>query len=252
MKVRRALFSVSNREGLAQFAKELLDLGVEIFASSGTAVYLTQKGLAVHSVEDMIGRSDYVGGRVKTLHPSIHAAIMARRDVQSDLADLKELKTEPIDMVVCNLYPFAQKKSEGADEEKLCELIDIGGSSLLRAAAKNWPFVASVCEPDFYAPLVEELRDNDGKLTQDTLRELARRTFETTANYDRAISRYMAEQSAPEETEVLLPSRMVIDAIRTTQMKYGENPHQRAALYVCGVPSGIAGARRVKGETLSL
>ena len=251
MKVRRALISVSDYEGLIEFAQGLCELGVELFATTGTGDFLRDKGVSALPVEQLTGSPNYVGGRVKTLHPAIHGAIMARRHVKEDMDDLAALQTEPIDMVICNLYPFAKKKLAGADEEELRELIDVGGSTLLRAAAKNWPYVASVCEPDFYRPILDELQENDCELSPETLQELCHRSFEVTANYDREISRTMAMMWSADGRELSFPERIVIDGRCSTQMKYGENPHQKAALYVVGEEAGVAGARRVKGDALS-
>ncbi len=251
MKVERALLSVSNKGGLREFAQCLKDLGVEIYATTGTASFLAGQGVIVRPLNELTGLDDCVGGRVKTLHPAIHGAILARRDVEADMADLEKLQVKAIDMVVCNLYPFAATKVESDDVDELRELIDIGGTSMLRAAAKNWPYVASVSDPEFYGPLMEELSSSCGYISHETLQELSRRTFEITAAYDRAIARWMAEMADGSNEDSLFPRNFKFDCLRHTELKYGENPHQKAALYVRGEATGIAGASRLQGDVLS-
>jgi len=250
-KVRRALLSVSDKTGLRDFARRLEGRGVELVASGATAAFLRDGGVSVRGVDELTGRTELLGGRVKTLHPMIHAGILARRDRPEDLAELAEVGAATIDMVVCNLYPFAARRTAGASIDELRESVDIGGPAMLRAAAKNWPFVAAVADADFYDTVADELDELDGSLSDATRVELARRTFEVTAAYDRAIARWTTDLCAGDDGDDLFPPRLVIDGRCVRRLRYGENPHQRAALYAQGEPVGLAGAKRVKGEALS-
>src|SRR5579884_1542856 len=223
--IRRALISVYDKTGLDVFARGLADLGVELVASGGTAAYLKELGLAVERVESLTDSPEMLGGRVKTLHPRIHAAILARRDRDDDVATLERHEIEPFDLVCVNLYPFAQVAAKhGVREEEAVEMIDIGGPSMLRGAAKNFAHVAAVCRPDRYGFVLDELRASGGELSQETRRELAAEAFATTAAYEATIAAWFGEREAFPET-LVLPLQKVLD------LSYGENPHQRAAYY---------------------
>ena len=229
--IERALLSTFEKEGLAEFARGLVELGVELVASGGTADFLAEHRLEATRVEELTEIPELLGGRVKTLHPRIHAAILARRDHPDDLAALDEHGIRPFDLVCVNLYPFTQVVSRhGVREEDAVEMIDIGGPSMLRAAAKNFRHVAPVCRPERYGAILEELRQSDG-LSLETRRALATEAFATTAAYEAAIARWFSDVHT-------LPEIFTPSFTKVTDLVYGENPHQRAAYY------SEAGARR--------
>ena len=221
----RALISVYNKSGLESFARGLADLGWDLVASGGTADFLEREvGLDVDRVEDLTGSAEMLGGRVKTLHPRIHAAILARRNRDDDVATLAEQEIEPFDLVCVNLYPFSEVAGRyGVREEDAVEMIDIGGPSMLRGAAKNFAHCAPVCRPEQYDALVQELRDS-GELSLDTRRALAADAFATTAAYEAAIAHWFADVEA-------FPETLVTAFVKVTDLRYGENPHQRGAYY---------------------
>jgi len=221
----RALISVYDKTGLQEFARGLAELGFELVASGGTADYLeTEVGLDVERVEELTGVAEMLGGRVKTLHPRIHAAILARRDHADDVATLDEQEIQPFDLVCVNLYPFSEVAGRyGVREEEAVEMIDIGGPSMLRGAAKNFAYCAPVCRPARYASILEELRDCGG-LSAATRRELASEAFATTAAYETAIAGWFGEVEA-------FPETFVTAFTKVTDLRYGENPHQRGAYY---------------------
>jgi phosphoribosylaminoimidazolecarboxamide formyltransferase/IMP cyclohydrolase len=221
----RALISVYNKAGLESFARGLAELGWDLVASGGTADFLEREvGLDVDRVEDLTGLAEMLGGRVKTLHPRIHAAILARRDHDEDVATLAEEEIEPFDLVCVNLYPFSEVAGRyGVREEEAVEMIDIGGPSMLRGAAKNFAHCAPVCRPEQYDALLEELRGS-GELSLETRRALAADAFATTAAYEAAISRWFADIEA-------FPETLVTAFTKVTELRYGENPHQRGAFY---------------------
>jgi phosphoribosylaminoimidazolecarboxamide formyltransferase/IMP cyclohydrolase len=221
----RALISVYNKAGLESFARGLAELRWDLVASGGTADFLEREvGLDVDRVEDLTGLAEMLGGRVKTLHPRIHAAILARRDHDEDIATLAEEEIEPFDLVCVNLYPFSEVAGRyGVREEEAVEMIDIGGPSMLRGAAKNFAHCAPVCRPEQYDALLEELRDS-GELSLETRRALAADAFATTAAYEAAISRWFADIEA-------FPETLVTAFTKVTELRYGENPHQRGAFY---------------------
>ena len=229
--MQRALLSTFDKEGLEDFARGLAELGVELVASGGTAEYLEEHGIETTHVEDLTEIPELLGGRVKTLHPRIHAAILARRDHPDDLAALDEHDIRPFDLVCVNLYPFTQVVSRhGVREEDAVEMIDIGGPSMLRAAAKNFAHVVPVSRPERYGSILAELREAR-ELSIGTRRTLAAEAFSITAAYEAAIARWFADVDA--FPEILTPSFS-----KVTDLVYGENPHQRAAYYL------EAGARR--------
>jgi phosphoribosylaminoimidazolecarboxamide formyltransferase / IMP cyclohydrolase len=227
----RALISVYDKTGLADFARGLDELGVELVASGGTAAFLREHGLEPERVDELTEVPELLGGRVKTLHPRIHAAILARRDRDVDLAELDEHAIRPFDLVCVGLYPFERVAGQwGVREEEAVEMIDIGGPSMLRAAAKNFAHVAPVCRPLQYGPVLAELRQR-GSLAPETRRRLAAEAFGVTAAYEAAIARWFADREA-------FPDRLVLSFTKEMELAYGENPHQRAAFYA------EAGARR--------
>jgi phosphoribosylaminoimidazolecarboxamide formyltransferase/IMP cyclohydrolase len=222
--IQRALLSTFDKTGLAEFARGLADLGVELVASGGTADHLAEHGLDVERVEDLTEIPELLGGRVKTLHPRIHAAILARRNDPDDLSALDEHGIEPFDLVCVNLYPFTQVVSRhGVTEEDAVEMIDVGGPSMLRAAAKNFAHVIPVCRPERYGAILTELRESKA-ISPETRRALASETFAVTAAYEAAIARWFSDRDA--FPELLIPSFE-----KVTDLVYGENPHQRAAYY---------------------
>jgi phosphoribosylaminoimidazolecarboxamide formyltransferase / IMP cyclohydrolase len=222
--IRRALISVYDKKGLGPFARGLAELDVELVASGGTAAFLEKAGLAVTPVEELTEVPELLGGRVKTLHPRIHAAILARRDRPDDNAALDEHGIEPFDLVCVNLYPFEDVASRRAvGEQDAVEMIDIGGPAMLRAAAKNFAHVAPVCRPERYDEVLHELNDRND-LSLDSRRRLAAETFALTAAYEAAIAGWFsAPQAFP---DVFLPG---FD--KELELAYGENPHQNAAYY---------------------
>ncbi|HXF98529.1 MAG TPA: bifunctional phosphoribosylaminoimidazolecarboxamide formyltransferase/IMP cyclohydrolase [Gaiellaceae bacterium] len=221
----RALISVYDKTGLVPFARGLAELGFELVASGGTAAELREAALPVTPVEEVTGFPEALGGRVKTLHPRIHAGILARRGLHDDTRQLAELGIEPFDLVCVNLYPFeAAAGRPGLTEEEVIELIDIGGPALLRAAAKNYLYVLPVCRPADYEEVLRELRDGRGQTSLDLRRRLAGVAFARTAAYESAIARWF-------EPGDELPETFVPAFDRVLELAYGENPHQRAAYY---------------------
>ena len=221
----RALISVYDKTGLQDFARGLADLGCELVASGGTADFLEHEvGLDVERVEELTGVAEMLSGRVKTLHPRIHAAILARRDNADDVADLNDQEIRPFDIVCVNLYPFSEVAGRyGVREEEAVEMIDVGGPSMLRGAAKNFAHVAPVCRPEQYESVLAELRE-DGELSLATRRDLAAEAFATTAAYETAIARWFGDVEA-------FPKTLVTAFDKVLDLRYGENPHQRGAYY---------------------
>lgn len=218
--IRRALVSVSDKRGLVEFVKMLASLGVEIISTGGTLEALRKEGVKAISISEVTGFPEIMDGRVKTLHPAVHGALLARRDSKEHMATLAEQKITPIDMVVVNLYPFEQTVAKlGVTLEEAIENIDIGGPSMIRSAAKNFASVAVVTSPDQYLFLAEELKKNNGSLALETRSTLARAAFRRTASYDTAIAKYL-------DNDILSVALPLVQTLR-----YGENPHQVAALY---------------------
>ncbi len=230
--VARALLSVSDKTGLVAFARGLSQQGIELVASGGTAKAIADAGLPVVEVADLTGSAEMLGGRVKTLHPRIHGGILARRDHPGDQADVAEHAIGLIDLVVVNLYPFEETVARpSVTRAEAVEKIDIGGPSMIRSAAKNHAYTAVVVDPGDYAGILEELAQSGGALADATRRRLALKAFERTANYDAAIHAWLAAQEEGATAE--LPARLSVDLSRAQSMRYGENPHQQAALYGC-------------------
>jgi len=249
VRVRRALLSVSEKQGIVDFARGLEELGVEIVSTGGTARELAAAGVAVRSIEDFTGFPEIMDGRVKTLHPRLYAGLLARRDDDAHLRAAAEQQIEPVDLVCVNLYPFEQTVARGdASDEEVIENIDIGGPTMIRAAAKNQSFAAVVVDPADYEGVLGELRESGGKLSLDTRRALAAKAFAGTARYDAAISAWFA----PRVHEGFPPSR--VDAYeKVLDLRYGENPHQQAAFYArAGSPTHLLdGVSQLHGKELS-
>jgi phosphoribosylaminoimidazolecarboxamide formyltransferase / IMP cyclohydrolase len=220
----RALISVYDKSGIDDFARGLAGLGWELVASGGTAKHLEGLGLTVERVESLTEFPEMLGGRVKTLHPRIHAGILARRDRDDDVATLEQHEIAPFDLVCINLYPFEQVAAQrGVTEADAVEMIDVGGPSMLRGAAKNFAHVAPVCRPERYGFVLDELRAH-GALSAETRRELAAEAFATTAAYEAAIATWFADREP-------FPDTLVLALDKVLDLSYGENPHQRAAYY---------------------
>jgi phosphoribosylaminoimidazolecarboxamide formyltransferase/IMP cyclohydrolase len=226
VKVQRALISVFNKSGLEPFAKGLTDLGIEVISTGGTARLLQDSGIPVTLVEEVTGFPEMLDGRVKTMHPKLMAGILARRDVPEHLETIAAHGIKPIDMVVCSLYPFEEVAGRrGVEDEVVIENIDIGGPSMIRAAAKNHAGVAVVTGHDDYDALLAELQETGGELGLETLRELATKAFHRTAHYDFVIANWFSEADGD------FPDYVMRDYQKVLELKYGENPHQRAAYY---------------------
>jgi phosphoribosylaminoimidazolecarboxamide formyltransferase / IMP cyclohydrolase len=226
VRVRRALLTVSDKRGLADFARGLAELDVEIVSTGGTARELTSEGIEVRAIEDYTGFPEMLDGRVKTLNPLIYAGLLAVRSKPDHVETLNEHRIEPIDLVCVNLYPFEAVASRRAvDESDVIENIDIGGPTLIRAAAKNHPFAAVVVSPESYDAVLDELREGEGRLSARTRESLAMEAFAYTARYDSAISRWSSER------EEDFPAQYPRSYEKVLDLSYGENPHQRAAYY---------------------
>jgi phosphoribosylaminoimidazolecarboxamide formyltransferase/IMP cyclohydrolase len=226
VKVQRALISVFNKRGLEAFARGLVDLGVEIVSTGGTARTLSEAGIPVTLVEDVTGFPEMLDGRVKTMHPKVQAGILAKRDVPEHMRTIADHDIKPIDMVVVSLYPFEEVAGRrGVTEEVVIENIDIGGPTMIRAAAKNHTGVAVITDPADYEPILDELKAGAGELKPDTLRALATKAFHRTAHYDTVIANWFSE------TEGDFPGHILRDYEKVMDLNYGENPHQRAAYY---------------------
>ena len=226
IRVRRALISVSDKTGVADFARSLAALGVEILSTGGTATALREAGIEVTDVSEFTGQEEILGGRVKTLHPRLHAALLARRSDPEHMATLEREGIEPIDVVCVNLYPFEQTvASHEVAPEVAIENIDIGGPTMIRAAAKNHEGVAVVVKPEAYDAVSAELEESGGEISASTRHWLANEAFAQTARYDAAISRWFSEEYED------FPEHLAIAYEKVLDLSYGENPHQRAALY---------------------
>ncbi len=245
--VRRALISVSDKAGLIPFARTLVRHGVALVSTGGTARALAEAGLAVEEVAATTKFPEMLDGRVKTLHPAIHGGILAKRDERAHMEAIAKHGIAPIDLVVVNLYPFAATVARGAGFDDCVENIDIGGPSLIRAAAKNHDDVAVATDPADYDAIAAELDAHKGATTLALRRNLAQRAFARTAAYDAEIARWFARQSDEE-----FPEALILAAARKQLLRYGENPHQHAAFYVGnGARKGVATAHQLQGKELS-
>ena len=283
VKIRRALISVSDKTGIVDFARALKGYGVNIISTGGTANALREAGIEVRDVSDLTGFPEMMDGRIKTLHPKIHGALLALRDNPEHQTAMREHEIEPIDMVVVNLYPFEQTISRaGVTLEEAIEQIDIGGPAMIRSAAKNWKDVAVIVLADFYEPIIDEIRRHNGSLSKTTRLKLARQAFSRTATYDMMISSHftsslvdiggaqhgwggigtagggggtnftitkIARRLNQQVTE--LTDRGFLLLQKKANLRYGENPHQQAALYEAGPGSGLANAELLSGKEMS-
>lgn len=250
---RLALLSVSDKTGLVELATRLVnDFGFEIVSSGGTAKAIAAAGLPVTKVSDYTGSPEILGGRVKTLHPRIHGGILGRPGLPSDQADMEANDVRAFDLVVVNLYPFEQTIAQpDVTLPDAIEQIDIGGPTLLRAAAKNHAYVTVLCSPSQYDPYLAELGDNQGTLSPTFRMACARQAFWHTAGYDQAIAQYLTAQDST-DTAADLPERWTLSATQRQSLRYGENPHQPAIWYQVGTtPTGWAGANLLQGKPLS-
>src|ERR1700733_11888182 len=254
--IRRALLSVTDKTGLIDFARVLASFGVDLVSTGGTARALREAGLAVRDISDLTGFPEMLDGRVKTLHPKVHGGILHIRDNPEHMAAVAEHDIEPIDMVVVNLYAFEKTSQRpGVAFADVSENIDIGGPSMVRSAAKNFSDVAIVTSVEDYPMLAEELAVNSGSLSRATRWRLAKAAFAVTAAYDAGIATALESIESPTGKAVfsqdqLPPVIRVIDPLAAT-LRYGENPHQKAALYVDGSGKGVAAARQLQGKELS-
>jgi len=253
IRIRQALISVSDKTGIVEFARALAPFRVSILSSGGTAKLLAANGVAVTEVADYTGYPEMLDGRVKTLHPKIHGGLLARRDSPAHMAAISEAGIEPIDLVVVNLYPFQQTVARGdCTLDDAVENIDIGGPAMVRAAAKNHGGVAVVTDAADYAGILAELQAKGGALSAATRLALAKRAFAHTAAYDAAIANYLTSLDA-DRRPTLFPDRLTLQWEKVQEMRYGENPHQRAAFYRDLEPAAgsLARYRQLQGKELS-
>jgi len=279
VKIRRALISVSDKTGIVDFARELKRFGVEIISTGGTAKALREHGIEVRDVSDVTGFPEMMDGRIKTLHPKIHGALLALRDNPDHVAAMKQHAIEPIDMVVINLYPFEQTVLNGATLDQAIEQIDIGGPAMIRSAAKNFCDVAVVVSAEHYAAVTEEMKRSDGAISAGTRQKLARHAFNLTAMYDIRISSHLtsslldigesrshgigmggggggvsfskvfAQRAAAQMKSLVEQGLLMLH--KRNDLRYGENPHQQAALYDVGWDGGVANAALLNGKEMS-
>ncbi len=258
--VKRALLSVTDKTGLVDFARQLAGMNVELISTGGTSRNLRDAGLTVRDVSDLTGFPEMLDGRVKTLHPKVHGGILHLRDSIEHLAAVAEHDIEPIDMVVVNLYAFEETaRKPGVSFGELVENIDIGGPSMVRSAAKNFRDVAVITTPADYLAIAAEMVANHGALSFETRWRLARQAFTVTAGYDSAISRTFNKIAAETKTDsgpvpvggTEFPPTLLIAYSKAADLRYGENPHQAAALYGDGSGAGVAGAEQLQGKELS-
>jgi len=247
VKIKTALISVSDKTGVVDFARALAQAGVKIISTGGTARRLADAGVDVVSIDTVTGFPEMMDGRVKTLHPRIHGALLGLRDKKSHTDAMAEHGIEPIDLVCVNLYPFERTVAKAdCPFEEAIENIDIGGPSMIRSAAKNHKFVTVVTDPGQYASVIEQMQSNDGAVTERLRNDLARAAFSRTAEYDAAISRYLNGKAG-----IDFPERLSIALTKETSLRYGENPHQKAALYKLppSAEPAISHGKRLEGET---
>ena len=245
---KRALISVSDKRGIVAFAKKLQEMGVEIISTGGTAKILSENDIRVIAISDITGYPECLDGRVKTLHPAVHGGILAMRSNPEHMEQLKKLNIAPIDIVAINLYPFKETiLKEGVSLEDAIENIDIGGPTMLRAAAKNHKDVVVICDPDDYDNVVRELEES-GEVSLDTKYRLALKVFEHTAHYDALIADYLRKQIQGE-----LPDTLTLTYEKAQELRYGENPHQKAVFYkeIGNQPGSLANAIQLHGKELS-
>ncbi len=279
-KIKRALISVSNKTGILEFAKSLREFGVEIISTGGTAKSLRDNGIEVTEVAEITNFPEMMDGRVKTLHPKIHGAFLALRDNENHVESMREHGIEPIDLVVVNLYPFQETiAKEDVSLAEAVENIDIGGPAMIRSASKNWRDVAVVTDAKLYENVLQEMKETGGSLSLETRQRLATLAYTRTASYDLAISSYFAKQLSNADLEFLepfnplgnliiiesdeifeetieddgedLPEFETIELEKAADLRYGENPHQKAAIYESDESGGIAKAEQLHGKEMS-
>src|SRR3954467_2185906 len=254
-KIKRAVLSVTDKTGLVEFARALTAMGVELVSTGGTAKLLREQGIKVRDISDLTGFPEMLDGRVKTLHPKVHGGILHRRDVAGHRAAVEEHGIPPIDMVVVNLYAFEKTAAKpGVNFEEIIENIDIGGPSMVRSAAKNFHDVAIVTSPSDYSTIAEEMKNSGGSLSLETKWRLAQKAFATTAAYDSAIASTLPGLSpdggAP-KSESAFPDSLRISLGKVMDLRYGENPHQKSAMYSDGSGRGVANGKQLQGQELS-
>ncbi len=247
--IKRALLSVSDKTGVVELASRLAKNGVELVSTGGTAKALREAGLDVLDVSDITGFPEMMDGRVKTLHPKVHGGLLAVRDDPDHAEAMETHEIGAIDLVVVNLYPFVNTVMSGADRDTIIENIDIGGPSMVRSAAKNHAYVTIVTDPDDYASLYDELADHDGATTLDFRKAMAAKAFAATAAYDSAISSWFAFA----DQQAMFPEALTVATRLGATLRYGENPHQHAALYLPNGPAtpGVPQAEQLQGKELS-
>lgn len=243
----RAIVSVSDKSGLSQFTKDFKQLGIQIYSTGGTKKALVEAGVEVHSVSELTGFPEILDGRVKTLHPAVHGGLLARRDLPQHMEELERNKIEAIDMVVINLYPFVQTVAKsGVTLQDALENIDIGGPTMIRAAAKNFPSVLVIVDPADYSAVLEKLKA--GKVDLNERKRLAQKAFQHVAMYDTAISQYLRDEG-------VFPQDLTFAMKKISDLRYGENPHQKGAVYVeqyAGkTPQGLVNVKLLSGPELS-
>lgn len=248
--IKRALISVSDKTGIIDFAKKLAGYGVEILSTGGTANTLKDAGISVIDVSDFTGFPEIMHGRVKTLHPAVHGGLLARRDDEGHMAQMAENKLQTIDMLVVNLYPFVETVKSGQSFEECIENIDIGGPAMIRAAAKNHDFLTVVIDPQDYDLVLRDMEEHDGAVMHYTRKQLATTAFSLTATYDSNIATWMTGQM---DERFGYPRRISFSGHRKERLRYGENPHQSAALYITDQYErpGVATATQIQGKELS-
>ncbi|MEM6811191.1 MAG: bifunctional phosphoribosylaminoimidazolecarboxamide formyltransferase/IMP cyclohydrolase [Pseudomonadota bacterium] len=249
VKIKRAVLSVSDKVGLVEFAKKLSAHGIEILSTGGTAKAISEAGITVKDISDHTGFPEIMNGRVKTLHPKVHGGILSRRNDDNHVQAQKDHEIGDIDLVVVNLYPFAQTVADNADYETCIENIDIGGPAMIRAAAKNHEFVTVVTNPKDYDLVIDDLEKHDGCTTFSTRQKLALSAYSLTSTYDSNIATWFHEQVEDKE----FPSRISFSGTLKQTLRYGENPHQQAALYKIDGDkrAGITDATQIQGKELS-
>jgi len=249
--IRTALLSVYDKTGIVEFASGLRGLGLELISTGGTAKLLSEKGISVREISDYTGFPEILGGRVKSLHPKIHAGLLYRRGNEGDRKTIEKLGIRPIDLVVVNLYPFEKATAQSTDLASALENIDIGGPTMVRAAAKNYQSVAVITDPADYSKVLTELQSSGGHLSERTRLELMLKAFERTAAYDIAISSFFQRIAFKDgvRTEWPASNRLLMSFEKIRDLRYGENPHQKAAVYRdAQAPNCIATARLVAGD----
>ncbi len=253
IKIKRALISVSDKTGILELAKELNKFGVEILSTGGTAKILRENNIPVKEVSEYTGFPEMLDGRVKTLHPKIHAGLLALRENSEHMKTLNEHNIGLIDMVVVNLYPFEKTISKpGVKIEEVIENIDIGGPSMLRSAAKNHQSVVVICNPGRYSQVIDELKKNNGTLSKELMRDLAIEVFARTSQYDSTINNYLGNYFNKQAEIKGFPQKISFNFEKLQDLRYGENPHQRAAFYKdLGKIAGLAAIKQLWGKELS-